>query len=103
MGLFLLVIGIGSAVLIFFATLYSLAQAMLGDGWLQRAHLAALILTLIVMGALYEEMIPLARIAALPLLCVGMWCFWLEKRWFKVFPLLTQLFALTLVLGFVAL
>ncbi|MEM7498190.1 MAG: hypothetical protein AAF371_09395 [Pseudomonadota bacterium] len=102
MGLFLLVIGIGSAVLIFFATLYSLAQTILGEGWVRRAHLASLLLTLAVMGALQGENVPLARVTAVPLLGVALWTFWLEDRWFKVFPVLTQLFAVTLIAGLVA-
>ncbi|MEO0823893.1 MAG: hypothetical protein AAF074_26225 [Pseudomonadota bacterium] len=102
MGLMLLVIGIFAGLFVFIATTYSLAQAMLTEGRLQIAHLAALLATCAVMAALYMGYVPVARILALPLLGISLWTFWLEERWFKVFPMLHQLFAVVVLLGFVA-
>ncbi|MEM6679765.1 MAG: hypothetical protein AAF675_18025 [Pseudomonadota bacterium] len=103
MGLIILVTGIFAGLFVFMTTVYSLGQAMLSDGWIQRAHLASLLVTLVVMGALYEKQVPLARAVAFLLFAIALWTFWLEERWFKIFPVLTQLFALALIAGFVAL
>ncbi|MEM6942632.1 MAG: hypothetical protein AAF565_02635 [Pseudomonadota bacterium] len=102
MGLLILVVGIFSGLFVFISAVYSLAQAMLFEGWMQRAHLFSMIMVLVVMGALYQREVPLARAAAFPLIGAGLWTLWLEERWFKVFPLLTLFFAGVVAAGVVA-
>lgn len=102
MGLMLLVIGIFSGLFVFIATTYSLAQAMLSEGRIRWVHLALIIAVMGVMAALEMEWVPAARAMALPLFCIALWASVLEERWFKVFPILHQLFAVVLILGLVA-
>jgi hypothetical protein len=103
MGLLILVTGIFAGLFLGIATLYSLAQAMLAEGRLRWAHLAALLAVGAVMAALQAGSVPAARLLALPLLGIALWCAYLEERWFKVFPVLHQAFAAALLAGLVAL
>jgi hypothetical protein len=103
MGLALLVTGIFAGIALSLATLYSVAQAVLMQGRPRLAHAALLVLTLAAMAALHNQSVPLARLFALPLLAAAIWAFALERGWFRVFPLLQQLFAAVLLTGWVAL
>lgn len=76
---------------------------MLSEGRIRLAHLAAIVAVLAVMAALQYANVPLARLLALPLLGIALWTAYLEERWFKVFPVMHQLFAIALIAGFVAL
>lgn len=99
----LMITGLFAGIAVCMATLYSVAQAMLREGTLRWAHLALVVLTLIVMGALLEREIPLARLGAVPLLLVAVWVFTIERGWYRLFPGVVQLFAVVLILGYVAL
>ncbi|MGF1551721.1 MAG: hypothetical protein ACFBWO_04360 [Paracoccaceae bacterium] len=103
MGLLLLVAGIFAGLFVCLATLYSLAQAIMGEGSVRWAHVGAILGVLAVMTALELGSVPAARLLALPLLGLALWCAYLEERWFKVFPVLHQLFAAVLIAGLVAL
>lgn len=103
MSMALLVTGIFAGIALSLATLYSVAQAVLTEGRPRLAHVAVLALTLAAMAALHYQSIPIARLIALPLLAAAMWAFALERRWFRIFPLLQQLFAVVLLAGWVAL
>lgn len=83
--------------------MYSLTQSLLLSGPARWANIALFTLILIVMGALMERHVILARILALPLFMVAAWAFTLEPRWYKVFPVLVMIFAAILMLGHVAL
>jgi hypothetical protein len=99
----LMIAGLFAGIAVCLATLYSVAQAMLAEGWPRRAHLAHLAAILVVMGALLEREVTVARIGAAPLLASAVWVFWLERGWYRVFPLLVILFAAILMAGYVAL
>lgn len=99
----LMIIGVFAGISVCMATLYSVAQAMMREGTPRRAHLAAVIAMLVVMGALLEREVDVARTAAVPLLGVAIWAFVVERGWYRIFPLLMQLFAVVLLLGWVAL
>lgn len=103
MGLIILGTGIFAGIAIALATLYSIAQAVLAQGRTRFAHMGVLAFTFGAMAALqYGEVTP-ARALAAPLLAAAVWAFTLEQRWFRVFPLLQQLFAGVLLAGWVAL
>lgn len=100
----LVVIGIFAGIGVFLATMYSLTQILLLEGKGRIAHAASFVTVLAIMTVLYVwRDTGLARLIAIPLLPIAAWTFWIEARWYKVFPILTMLFALTLVLGYVAL
>lgn len=103
MGLLILLTGIFAGIAIAIASLYSIAQVVLTEGRPRYAHAAALAATLAAMAALQAGMVPLARLLALPLLLAAFWAFTLERRWFRLFPLLQQLLAAVLLAGLVAL
>lgn len=102
MGLMLLVIGIFTGLFVFIATTYSLSQAILEHGSRRWVHLALLISVLAVMGALQFGSVPAARILAAPLLALAVWATVIEAGWFRVFPILHQLFAVVLLAGLVS-
>ncbi|GMG81200.1 hypothetical protein LNKW23_04120 [Paralimibaculum aggregatum] len=99
----LMIIGVFAGVAICMATLYSVAQAMMREGALRRAHAVAVIAVLAVMGALLEREVALARMLAVPLLGVAVWVFVVERGWYRIFPVMMQLFAGLLIAGYVAL
>lgn len=102
-GIILLIAGLFAGIGVFIATAYSLSQLLLLEGRGRMAHAACLIMTLIVMAALMERAIPIARLAAIPMLLVASWCFAIERGWYRVFPILLQIFAAIVALGFVVL
>lgn len=102
MGLLLLVTGIFAGLFLFIATTYSLAQAMLTEGITRWIHLALIVAVLVVMGALYEKELIIARLAAVPLFGLAFYAMWIEERWYKTFPILHQGFAAILMIGLVA-
>lgn len=99
----LMIVGVFAGIAVCMATLYSLAQAMMQEGARRWAHLAFVIAMLAVMGMLLEREVGLARMLAWPLLAVGLWAFWVERGWYRLFPLMVQLFAAVLIAGLVAL
>lgn len=103
MGLIVLVTGIFAGIAVSLATFYSIAQAVLTQGRCRFAHVAVLAFTFGAMAALQSGEVLAARILAAPLLVAAFWAFAVERRWFKTFPLLQQLFAVTLLAGWVAL
>lgn len=103
MGLMILATGIFAGIAISIASFYSVAQVLLTQGQQRLAHLAALLLTLAAMAALQYGSVPLARVMGVPLLLAGFWAFVHERRWFRLFPLIQQLFAAVLLAGLVEL
>ena len=97
-------VGIFAGIGVFLAAMYSITQVLLLEGWPRWAHVACFLLILGVMGALYfYRSVPAARLLAVPLLLAAFWTLVLEPRWYRVFPLLVILFAMMLIMGYVAL
>lgn len=103
MSLILIVIGVFSGIAIFMATLYSLAQIVLLEGRGRAAHTSVMLATLLVMGALQVGEVGAARLLALPMLATAIWAFAVERRFYRIFPILQQVFATIVLLGYVAL
>ncbi|MEM6486831.1 MAG: hypothetical protein AAF677_00950 [Pseudomonadota bacterium] len=103
MGLLLLVVGIFAGLFAFLATLYSMTQAILQTGATRWVNAAVVVGMLSIMGALQYREVTAARVLAVPLMALAIWCTAREERWYKAFPILLQLFALCLILGLVVL
>lgn len=103
MSTILIISGLFAGIGVFLAAMYSLSQLFLVEGRAQAAHGVLLVLILVVMALLLERYVTYARYAAVPLFLAATWCLVAEERWFRIFPLLVQIFALILVLGYVAL
>lgn len=104
LGVIFTITGIFAGIGVFLATMYSLTQVLLLEGRPRIAHFTQFTLILTVMASLFFwRDVMAARIIAVLLLPVAAWTFWIEPRWFKVFPILVALFALMLVLGYVQL
>ncbi len=99
----LMIIGLFAGISVCMATLYSAAQAMTREGPRRWANLAGVVAVMVVMGALLEREIWLARLVAPVLLGIGVWVFLVEEGWYRIFPVLMQLFAVVLIAGWVAL
>ncbi len=99
----LMITGVFAGIAVCMATLYSVSQAMLREGRRRTANIATVIAVLVVMGALLERQVDLARLLALPLLGIAVWTFVVEEGWYRIFPALIQLFAIVLIAGAVAL
>ncbi|MEL6210657.1 MAG: hypothetical protein AAFR44_10860 [Pseudomonadota bacterium] len=99
----LMITGVFAGIAVCMATLYSVAQAMMQEGHRRWAHLVAVLAMLVVMGLLLEREVGLARLAAWPLLAIGAWVFVIERGWYRLFPVMMQLFAVVLIAGAVAL
>lgn len=103
MGLMILAAGIFAGIAVSLASFYSVAQAVLAPGRTRWAHLAVLAFTFGAMAALEAGSVPAARLMAAPLLVAAVWAFTLERRWFRLFPILQQFLAVALLAGWVAL
>lgn len=99
----LMIIGLFAGIAVCMATLYSVSQAMLAEGMVRWANLAQLVMILVVMGALLEREIGFAEIMAWPLIAAAIWTFALERRWYRIFPILVIVFALLVATENVAL
>lgn len=95
--------GIFAGIGVFLAAMYAMVQALLLEGRARWINVALFVLILIVMGALMERHVGLARVLAVPLFMVAAWAFTLEPRWYKIFPILVMVFSVILMLGHVAL
>lgn len=101
MNLIYLITGIFCGVAVCMGTFYSLAQVILHEGRIRWIHFVALVMMLVVMWFLLERDVALARLAS-PLLLVSLIAaFWVERRWFKILPLLQMVFAALLLAGYV--
>ena len=103
MDIILTIAGIFAGIGVFLAAMHSLTQCFLLDGrprWLFAAHL---ILIMVVMGGLWFRDIPMARLVAIPLIVVAFIVLFRERGWYRIFPALVIVFALLLILGYVAL
>ncbi|MGF1445116.1 MAG: hypothetical protein ACFBRM_02825 [Pikeienuella sp.] len=98
-----MIIGLFAGICLSIVFFYSLTQAMTREGNRQYANLAAVIGILVVMGLLFQRDVGAARVMAPALFAVGIWVFAVETGWNRVFPVLMQLFAVVLMLGWVAL
>jgi hypothetical protein len=99
----LMIIGVFAGISVCMATFYSVAQAITREGRRRWAHVAAALAMLAVMGALLEREVGVARVLAVALLPAATWAFVVERGWYRLFPLLLQVFALVLIAGAVAL
>lgn len=99
----LMIAGLFAGISVCMAFLYSVAQAILHEGPRRRAHLLLALAVLVVMGALLEREVTLARIAAVPLLGLALWVTVIERGWYRLFPGLVQIFAAVLIAGYVVL
>lgn len=99
----LMIVGVFAGISVSMATLYALAQVLTREGVRRRAHLASLLAVLAVMAALLWREVGLARLLAWPLLAAALWATVAERGWYRVFPVLLQLFAAVLIAGAVAL
>ena len=82
--------------------MYSVSQILMLEGRGRFAHALSLGLILAVMAALMERHVPVARVLAAPLILVAFWTAVIEPRWYRLFPLITVVFALLVVMGYVA-
>lgn len=103
MGMVLTIAAIFAGIGVFMATMYSVSQILLLDGRARAAHVASVITILVVMACLMERWNELARIAAIPMFAAAFWTLVVEPRWYRIFPLLVMVFALTVILGYVVL
>ena len=103
MSTILTIAGIFAGIGVFMAAMYSLTQTLLLRGAARWLHLVSLVLIVVVMGALMERTIPMARLLALPLIAVSAVLLIREPGWYRIFPALVIVFALLLILGYVAL
>ncbi|MEM9140970.1 MAG: hypothetical protein AAGB15_14180 [Pseudomonadota bacterium] len=103
MSVILTVTGIFAGIGMFLAAMYSASQILLLTGRGRVAHAVTFGLILVVMAALMERWIDTARVSAVLLFGAAFWTLVLEARWYRVFPLLTMLFAVLLMMGYVAL
>ncbi|MGF1503135.1 MAG: hypothetical protein ACFBSD_15105 [Paracoccaceae bacterium] len=98
----LMITGLFAGISVCMACLYSVGQAMMEEGRTRWANLAQVIAILAVMGALLEREVEIARVLALPLFLTAVWVFAVERGWFRIFPILTQIFAGVVLAGYVA-
>ncbi len=101
MNLIFLITGIFSGIAVCMGTFYSVAQVILHQGRIRWIHFASLVMMLVVMWFLLERDVALARLAS-PLLVIALLAaLWVERRWFKILPLLQLVFAGLLMAGYV--
>ena len=99
-----LLIGIFGGIAVFLATMYSMTQVLLLEGRLRWVHATLFLLVMAIMTVLFWWRDPaVARLFSFPLVPVALWAFWIEVRWYRIFPMLVLLFALALATGYVAL
>ena len=103
MGMVLTIAGIFAGIGVFMAAMYSVTQILLLEGRGKLAHAVSLALILAVMACLMERWVFEARILAVPLFAAAFWTLVIEPRWYRIFPILVMLFALLLIMGYVAL
>lgn len=101
MNLLFGIVGIFAGIAVCMGTLYSLAQVILTERWVRRAHLFALGAMLLVMWFLLERDVALARLFSPLLLLACIATFLVERRWFRLFPILQAVFAVLLLGGYV--
>jgi len=94
--------GIFAGIGVFLAAIYSASQALLSEGEGRAMHALGAGLILAAMAALMEREVGLARFLAVPLALVAGRTLMIERRWYKVLPLLVIAFAVALMLGYVA-
>ena len=103
MSTILTIAAIFAGIGVFMAAMYSLTQTLLLRGPARWVHLASLVLIVVVMGALMERAVPVARLLALPLIAISAVLLLREPGWYRIFPALVIVFSLLLILGYVAL
>ena len=100
----LVIVGIFCGIGVFIATMYSMTQVLLLQGKGRIAHGLQFLIVMAIMTVLYIwRDAAMAQLIAVPLLPVAIWTFLLERRWYRIFPILIFLFALVLIAGYVAL
>lgn len=103
MNTVLVIVGIFAGIGVFLANMYSLTQILLLEGRGRLAHAGSFGLVMAIMTVLYIwRDTGLAQLISLLLIPVAAWTFWIERRWYRVFPVLVMAFALALSLGYVA-
>ena len=100
-GTILAIAGIFAGIGVFLATMYSVTQTLLLEGWPRIAHFTLLVFTLTVMWSMFWwRDVATAQVIAVPMLAAALWTTVLEHRWYRVFPILCTLFAALLMLGY---
>ncbi|MEM0989755.1 MAG: hypothetical protein AAGK00_12805 [Pseudomonadota bacterium] len=103
MGSIIFLVGLFSGIGVFLSTMYALSRAIAFEAKGRLANGAVFASVLAIMAALFfAQSVPLARLIAPLAFIAGAWSFWVEERWFKVFPAIVMLFAVTVALGYVA-
>ncbi|MEM9045015.1 MAG: hypothetical protein AAGC81_09975 [Pseudomonadota bacterium] len=101
MNLIFIIVGIFSGIAVCMGTLYSLAQAILEKGWTRAIHIFAIASMGSVMWFLLERDVVTAQLLSPVLLIALALTFWVEKRWFKILPLIQSVFAMLVFMGYV--
>ncbi|MFK7943350.1 MAG: hypothetical protein AB8B85_10635 [Paracoccaceae bacterium] len=100
----LLIIGIFAGIGVFLATMYSLTQVLLLEGRARYVHAAQFIVVMAIMTVLFLWRDPVgARVIAFALIPIAAWTILIERRFYRIFPVLIMIFALALASGYVAL
>ena len=103
MSIILTIAGIFAGIGVFLAAMYSFTQILLLRGEGRVMHGLSFLLILAVMAALMEREIAIARILAIPLCLVSIRTLMLERGLYRIMPVLVIIFAVVLMLGYVAL
>ncbi|MEM8790770.1 MAG: hypothetical protein AAGE80_04070 [Pseudomonadota bacterium] len=101
MNLVLLIVGIFCGIAVCMGTLYSLAQAILERGWIRVIHIFAIAAMGSVMWFLLERDAITAQLLSPVLILACALTFWIERRWYKILPLIQSVFAVLLFMGYV--
>ena len=100
----MLLIGIFGGIAVFLSMMYSLVQVMLVEGRARYVHGALFVLMMAIFTLLYLwRDTGGAQLLSVPLIPVAVWAIWIERRWYRVFPLIITCVALLGALGFIVL
>lgn len=97
------IVGLFSGMGVFLSTMYALSRVVTFEAEGKMANVAVFLSVMGIMSALFFfRSVPLAQLLSVPALLAGVWALWVERRWFKVFPVIVILFAITVGLGYTA-
>ena len=100
MTLIFIIVGIFCGIAVGIGALYSLAQAILETGWTRAFHIFALASMGSVMWFLLERDTFTAQLLSPLLILACALTFWIERRWFKILPMLQCIFAVFVFMGY---
>ncbi|MBY8977664.1 hypothetical protein KHP62_17760 [Rhodobacteraceae bacterium NNCM2] len=101
MNIILLIVGVFCGIAVCIGTLYSVAQVILNEGRLRWVHFFAVVMMLTVMWFLLERDVFTARLLSPLLILALIGTFWVERRWYRILPILQGTFAILLIAGYV--